>query len=79
MIRMRAAALSIVAALIALTAAADGRAQDAADAARFEVRYPGVPLRAAPSVLAARGGVLEQGASYRVIARTADGAWVAID
>ena len=55
------------------------RAQEAAEAVRFEVRYPGVSLRAAPSVLAGRGGVLEQGASYRVIARTGDGAWVAID
>lgn len=51
----------------------------AQEPARFEVRYPGVPLRAAPSVLAARGGVLEQGASYRMVARTGDGAWVAVD
>ncbi len=55
------------------------RAQEATTAPRFEVRFPGVPLRAAPSVFAARGAVLEQGASYRITARTAGGEWVAVN
>lgn len=63
----------------ALALAPGARAQDATSAPHIEVGYPGVPLRAAPSVFAARGATVEQGAAYRVVARTADGAWVAID
>ncbi len=71
---------AVIFTIFVLVCAFSGNAHAQIDVAavHFELRYPGVALRAAPSALAARGAVMPQGANLRVIARTRDGGWLAV-
>ncbi|MCS7087621.1 MAG: hypothetical protein NZL91_02830 [Thermoflexales bacterium] len=67
--------------LIALTLAclaSVGNAHAASASTEFVVTWPGVWLRRAPSVLAPRIALAEQGSRYPVLARSSDGTWVAV-
>lgn len=52
--------------------------QNAQPVAQFDLTFPGIGLRPAPSVMSKRGLALAQGAKYPVLARTRDNSWIQV-